>query len=110
MRDEMVVLQNGGLRVQIDPVRGTFEVVERETETTWAADPFTGSPGLLTLRERTSGRQLALDLAQAGSVRVTQEGARRTSVDFEALRVEDGTALDAAVHVALELAEVAPEL
>jgi len=66
------ILEQGGLRVEIDAGRGDFEVVELATGTRWRRDPFTGSPGALTLRERAGGRPLTLDLAHATGRHLTR--------------------------------------
>jgi hypothetical protein len=105
------ILEQHSLRVEIDSTRGGFEVVEKGTGTRWTGDPFTGSPGVLTLRERVSGRTLPLDLLRAGTVRMERLGPLAAAIHFEGLRTDDGHPVEgAAVHVRLTLQEEEAEL
>ena len=107
---DLQILENQFVRIELDPNRGLFDVLEKQSGTNWQHDPFTESPGELVLTVRETGKNLHLDLGRASAISLTKPSPNKATISFEGLVSEDGGLVSSAgVEISIALGAELPE-
>ena len=85
----MAVLENKVLKIRFED-NGSFNVLEKNTNTLWKKDPYKNSPGELKLLSKLDNKEMLFDLGSACEINFIEKGNQELKIVFNGIASENG--------------------